>query len=254
MMGHIISVINQKGGVGKTTTAVNLSAFLAGKGYRTLVIDEDSQGNATSGLSMDRSLFTSTLYDVLINDVPAKTAIYKTGVKRLFLLPSSIDLAGAEVEMVQMKDRETLLRRKIQPVRKDYDFILIDCPPSLGLMTVNALTAAEKVLIPIQAEFYALEGLTQLVRTVGTVGDSLNPSLDILGILLTMFDGRTNLAMQVAGEVKRYFGDKVFRTVIPRSVKLSEAPSFGEPIAVYAPKSKGAVAYMSLCEEVLKRV
>lgn len=253
-MGHVISVINQKGGVGKTTTAVNLSAFLAGKGYKTLLIDEDSQGNATSGLFMDRSQFSHTLYDVLINDAPAETAVYKTGVEKLFLLPSSIDLAGAEIEMVQMKKRETLLRRKIKPLKGEYDFILIDCPPSLGLMTVNALTAAGQVLIPIQAEFFALEGLAQLVQTVETVSDSLNPSLTILGILLTMFDGRTNLAMQVAGEVKKYFGDKVFRTVIPRSIRLSEAPSYGEPIAVYAPKSKGAVAYKSLCEEVLQRV
>lgn len=253
-MGLIISVINQKGGVGKTTTAVNLSALLAEKGYKTLLIDEDSQANATSGLSMDPSRFSNTLYDVLINGVPPAHAIYKTGVKRLSLLPSTIDLAGGEVELVQMKDRETVLRRAIYPVKKDYDFILIDCPPSLGLMTVNALTAADAVLIPIQAEFFALEGLTQLVRTVNTVAESLNPKLSILGILLTMFDGRTNLAMQVAGEVREYFAGKVFKTVIPRSVRLSEAPSFGEPISVYAPKSKGAVAYEALCEEVLKRV
>lgn len=253
-MGTIISIINQKGGVGKTTTAVNLAAYLAEAGRRTLLIDEDAQGNATSGLSMDPSRFETTLYDVLIDGVPAEEAVYRTEVKKLSLLPSSIDLAGAEIEMVDMEERETLLRRVIEPIRDAYDFILIDCPPSLGLMTVNALTAADRVLIPIQAEFFALEGLSQLVKTVHTVKKRLNPNLELLGILLTMYDGRTNLAAQVSEEVKKYFGKKVFKTFIPRAVKLSEAPSFGEPIALYAPKSKGAAAYKSLCQEVLKRV
>ncbi len=253
-MGRIISIINQKGGVGKTTTAVNLAAYLAESGRRTLLVDEDAQGNATSGLSMDASRFETTLYDVLIDGVPAEEAVYRTAVKKLSLLPASIDLAGAEVEMVELPERETLLRRVLAPLREKYDFILIDCPPSLGLMTVNALTAADAVLIPIQAEFFALEGLSQLMKTVQAVKKRLNPELALLGILLTMYDGRTNLAVQVSEEVKKYFGKKVFKTFIPRAVKLSEAPSFGEPIAVYAPKSKGAAAYKSLCQEVLKRV
>lgn len=253
-MGRIISIINQKGGVGKTTTAVNLAAYLAEAGRRTLLIDTDAQGNATSGLSMDSSRFVHTLYDVLIDGVPAENAVYRTEVKRLSLLPASIDLAGAEIEMVDMDERETILRRRLAPLRNAYDFILIDCPPSLGLMTVNALTCADGVIIPIQAEFFALEGLSQLVKTVNTVKKRLHPELELLGILLTMYDGRTNLAVQVSEEVKKYFGKKVFKTFIPRAVKLSEAPSFGEPIAVYAPKSKGAAAYRSLCQEVLKRV
>lgn len=253
-MGKIISIINQKGGVGKTTTAVNLAAYLADSGHRTLLVDEDAQGNATSGLSMDTSRFDATLYDVLIDGVPAEEAAYRTEVKKLSLLPASIDLAGAEVEMVDMPDRETLLRRVLAPLRDRYDYILIDCPPSLGLMTVNALTAADAVLIPIQAEFYALEGLSQLMKTVQAVKKRLNPELELLGILVTMYDGRTNLAVQVSEEVKKYFGKKVFKTMIPRAVKLSEAPSFGEPIVRYAPKSKGAAAYKSLCQEVLKRV
>lgn len=253
-MAIVIGVINQKGGVGKTTTAVSLSAYLAAAGKRTLLVDEDSQGNATSGLTMQKDGFLHTLYDVLVNDVPPKDAVYKTAVKRLSLLPSSIALAGAEIELVEEEGREMRLRCALDTLRDDFDFILIDCPPSLGLMTVNALTAADTIIIPIQAEFYALEGLTQLVKSCETVTRKLNPSLTILGILLTMFDGRTNLSIQVAEEVKKYFGQKVFRTVIPRTVKLSEAPSFGEPISIYAPKSKGASAYKSLCREVLKRV
>ena len=252
-MGKIISIINQKGGVGKTTTAVNLAAFLADKGYKTMLVDADSQGNTTSGLSKDVE-FEETLYDVLLNDVSIEEAVVKTDIKKLSILPASIDLAGAEIEMVSMEKREFLMKRKLDQVRDKYDFILIDCPPSLGLMTLNALVASQEILIPIQAEFYALEGLSQLVKTVQVVTRKLNPGLSILGILLTMFDGRTNLSLQVADEVKKYFGNKVFRTVIPRSVKLSEAPSFGEPILTYAPKSKGAEAYKKLCREVIKRV
>lgn len=251
-MGVIISIINQKGGVGKTTTAVNLSAYLAERGKKTLLIDEDSQGNSTSGLSKDVE-FKKNLYDVLLDDGDPKDAIVKTAVKKLFLLPSSIDLAGAEMELAGEEKREFLLKRKIESLKEEYDYILIDCPPSLGLMTLNALVASDSILIPIQAEFYALEGLSQLVKTVQIVSRRLNPSLHILGILLTMFDGRTNLSIQVAEEVKKYFGSRVFRTVIPRTVKLSEAPSFGEPIMTYAPKSKGAEAYKKLCREVLKR-
>ena len=251
-MGTIISIINQKGGVGKTTTAVNLAACLADKGHRTLLIDEDSQGNSTSGLSKSVD-FEKSLYDVLLDDEPVENAIVKTAVKKLHLLPASIDLAGAESEIAPLPDRESLLKKKIESLREDYEYILIDCPPSLGLMTLNALVASDSIIIPIQAEFYALEGLSQLVKTVQVVSRRMNPRLHILGILLTMFDGRTNLSLQVAEEVKKYFGSKVFRTVIPRTVKLSEAPSFGEPILTYAPKSKGAEAYKKLCREVLKR-
>ena len=198
--------------------------------------------------------FKETLYDVLLDDASIEEAVVKTDIKKLSILPASIDLAGAEIEMVSMEKREFLMKRKLDQVRDKYDFILIDCPPSLGLMTLNALVASQEILIPIQAEFYALEGLSQLVKTVQVVTRKLNPGLYILGILLTMFDGRTNLSLQVADEVKKYFGNKVFRTVIPRSVKLSEAPSFGEPILTYAPKSKGAEAYKKLCREVIKRV
>lgn len=251
-MGTIISIINQKGGVGKTTTAVNLAAYLADKGKKTLLIDEDSQGNSTSGLSAEVT-WKGNLYDVLLDDQPVEEAIVKTAIKKLWVLPSSIDLAGAEIEIAGVPERETLLKRKIEALKESYDYILIDCPPSLGLMTLNALVASDSIIIPIQAEFYALEGLSQLVKTVQIVSRKLNPSLHILGILLTMFDGRTNLSIQVAEEVKKYFGSKVFKTVIPRTVKLSEAPSFGEPILTYAPKSKGAEAYKKLCREVLRR-
>lgn len=251
-MGTIISIINQKGGVGKTTTAVNLSAYLADKGKKTLLIDEDSQGNSTSGLSRSVT-FDKSLYDVLLNDISPEEAVVKTAIRKLHLLPASIDLAGAEIEIAPLAEREFLLKRKIEPLREQYDYIIIDCPPSLGLMTLNALVASDSIIIPIQAEFYALEGLSQLVKTVQVVSRRMNPHLHILGILLTMFDGRTNLSLQVAEEVKKYFGSKVFRTVIPRTVKLSEAPSFGEPVLTYAPKSKGAEAYKKLSREVLKR-
>lgn len=252
-MGHVISIINQKGGVGKTTTAVNLAAYMADRGQKLLLVDADSQGNATTGLSLDNT-FDHDLYDVMIGGTPAKEAIRKTKQKRLHLLPASIDLAGAEIDMVSLPDREGLMKRTLSPLKDAYDFILVDCPPSLGLMTLNALTASDYVIIPIQAEFYALEGLASLTRTIDVVTRRLNPSLSILGILLTMFDGRTNLSIQVADEVKSYFGSKVFKTVIPRSVKLSEAPSFGESILTYAPKSKGAEAYKKLSREVLRRV
>lgn len=252
-MGLVIGIINQKGGVGKTTTAVNLSACLAQCGKRVLLVDADSQGNATSGLCLSKD-FSHTLYDVLMNGTPPEEAILETGVKNVSLLPSTLALAGAEVELVGEIGREQALRRALDAVRERYDFILMDCPPSLGLLTLNVLTAADRIIIPLQAEFYALEGLAQLMKTVETVSRRLNPELTIMGLLLTMFDGRTNLSEQVRNEVKTYFGKKVFHTVIPRSVKLSEAPSFGQPITVYAPKSKGAKAYESLCREVLKRV
>ena len=231
-MAKIIGIINQKGGVGKTTTAVNLSAFLAKHSRRVLIVDTDSQGNATSSLSMERRHFDPDIYDVMMGNAPVEEAIVDTDMKRLFLLPASMNLAGAEIEMVGMENRETILKRILSQVRDKYDYIIIDCPPALGLMTLNVLTAADSVIIPIQAEFYALEGLSQLVKTIHAVTKNLNPDLDILGILLTT----------------------VFKTVIPRSVKLSEAPGFGQPITLYAPKSKGGVAYKKLSREVLKRV
>lgn len=253
-MAKIIGIINQKGGVGKTTTAVNLSAFLAKHSRRVLIVDTDSQGNATSGLSMERRHFDPDIYDVMMGNAPVEEAIVDTDMKRLSLLPASMNLAGAEIEMVGMENRETILKRILSQVRDKYDYIIIDCPPALGLMTLNVLTAADSVIIPIQAEFYALEGLSQLVKTIHAVTKNLNPDLDILGILLTMYDGRTNLSVQVRDEVESYFGDTVFKTVIPRSVKLSEAPGFGQPITLYASKSKGGVAYKKLSREVLKRV
>ena len=251
-MGKIISIINQKGGVGKTTTAVNLGAYLADKGHKTLLVDADSQANSTSGLTVHKK-YDTDLYDVLMRHKNLDDAIYKTQVKKLHLVPASMNLAGVEMEIASMPDREQLLKNVITPVKDKYEFILIDCPPSLSLMTINALVAADEILIPIQAEFYSLEGLSQLVRTVRIISRKQNPGLRILGILLTMFDGRTNLSLQVEEEVKKYFGSKVFKTVIPRSVKLSEAPSFGEPILTYAPKSKGAEAYKKLSREVIKR-
>lgn len=253
-MGKIIGVINQKGGVGKTTTAVNLAAFLAKAGRKVLLIDTDSQGNATSGLSMERHRFVVDIYDVMMDETAVTEAIYPTSSKRLFLLPASMNLAGAEIEMVAMEEREYILKNIFDKIQSDFDYLIIDCPPALGLMTLNVLSAADSIIIPIQAEFYALEGLSQLVKTIRSVTKNLNPDLDILGILLTMFDGRTNLSLQVQQEVKDYFGDIVFKTVIPRSVKLSEAPGFGQPITTYAPKSKGGTAYKKLCREVLKRV
>ncbi len=253
-MGKIIGVINQKGGVGKTTTAVNLAAFLAKAGRKVLLIDTDSQGNATSGLSMERRRFVVDIYDVMMGETAVTEAIYPTSSKRLFLLPASMNLAGAEIEMVAMEEREYILKNIFDKIQSDFDYLIIDCPPALGLMTLNVLSAADSIIIPIQAEFYALEGLSQLVKTIRSVTKNLNPDLDILGILLTMFDGRTNLSLQVQQEVKDYFGDIVFKTVIPRSVKLSEAPGFGQPITTYAPKSKGGTAYKKLCREVLKRV
>lgn len=253
-MGKIISIINQKGGVGKTTTAVNLAAFLSDSGKKILLVDSDSQGNATSGLLIDKNKIEHDLYDVLTDSIEIESSILKHDLKNLSLLPSSINLAGAEIEMALMEKREFILKDKLSKIKENYDIILIDCPPSLGLITLNALVASDQVIIPIQAEFYALEGLSHLVKTIDTVKRKLNRRLEIAGILITMFDGRTNLSMQVAQEVKEYFGNKVFRTVIPRTIKLSEAPGFGESILTYAGKSKGAEAYRKFSREVLKRV
>jgi chromosome partitioning protein len=253
-MSHVIAIANQKGGVGKTTTAINLGAALAVAEKRTLVIDIDPQGNATSGLGVgDRSL-RPTIYSVLIGQRPIHEAILKSvHFPHLDVVPSTRDLVGAEIELVSAISRETILRGAMEHIREEYDYILVDCPPSLGLLTLNTLTAADSVLIPIQCEFYALEGLSQLLNTVRLVQKGLNPSLEIEGVLLTMFDKRLNLSKQVAEEAREYFGPKVYRTAIPRNVRLAEAPSFGQPIVEYDVVSAGAEAYLELAGEVIER-
>ncbi|NLP00170.1 MAG: ParA family protein [Clostridiaceae bacterium] len=250
-MAKIIAIANQKGGVGKTTTAVNLSACLGVKGKKVLVIDIDPQGNTTSGLGIDKNSVKSSIYDTIINEVPIEDTMIETQIKGLFLSPSNINLAGAEVELVSVLSRETRLKFALDEIENKFDFIVIDCPPSLGLLTVNALTAADTILVPIQCEYYALEGLSQLMNTVKIVQKHLNKTLRVEGVVLTMFDARTNLSIQVVEEVKKYFGNKVYRTIIPRNVRLSEAPSYGLPIILYDAKSKGAECYMELAEEVI---
>ena len=250
-MSKIIAVVNQKGGVGKTTTAVNVSTILAKKGKKVLLIDSDPQGNATSGVGIDKNTEKS-IYDVIINDVEINEAIVQSPIKNLYVCPSNINLAGAEVELVPMMSREQKLKEKLEKVENDFHYIIIDCPPSLGLLTINAFTASNSLLIPIQCEYYALEGLGQLINTVNLVRKQLNKTLYIEGVVLTMNDARTNLSNQVIKEVKTYFKDNVYKTIIPRNVKLSEAPSFGMPITVYAPKSKGARCYEKLTNEIIK--
>jgi chromosome partitioning protein len=247
---RIISIANQKGGVGKTTTAVNLGAALAEQGFRVLVVDLDPQGNATTGLGISHRNVEGSIYDVIMNDTPLDDCVEPTSVKNLFVCPATIDLAGAEIELVPAFSRELKLKRALQGARDDYDFTLIDCPPSLGLLTVNGLAASDDVLVPIQCEYYALEGLGQLLRNVALVKSNLNPDLDVRGIVLTMYDARTRLAVQVEREVREHFGPKVYRTVVPRTVRISEAPSFGEPIIVFDTSSRGAVAYRELAKEV----
>ena len=251
-MGKVISIANQKGGVGKTTTSVNISTILAKKGKKVLMIDTDPQGNATSGLGIDKNVNFS-IYDVIINDVEIDNTIQQTMVKKLEVCPSNINLAGAEVELVSMEDREYKLKEKIDSQKDKYDYIIIDCPPSLGLITLNAFTASDSVLIPVQCEYYALEGLGQLLNTIQLVQEHLNENLQIEGALLTMFDARTNLSNQVVREVNKYFENKVYKTVIPRNVKLSEAPSYGMPISIYDPRSKGAKSYDKFVKEFLKK-
>jgi len=247
---RVIAIANQKGGVGKTTTTVNLSAALAEQDHRVLVIDLDPQGNATTGLGINGRELDHSIYDVLLNDVDLADCIEPTSVLNLFCAPASLDLAGAEIELVPAMSRETRLLRAIAEVRDDYDYIIIDCPPSLGLLTVNALAAATEVMVPIQCEYYALEGLAQLTRNIDLVQRNLNPQLELSLIVLVMYDGRTKLGEQVAAEVREHFGDRVCRNVIPRSIRLSEAPSFGQPITVFDSSSKGAVAYRELAREV----
>jgi len=253
MSAITVAIANQKGGVGKSTTAINLGAGLAFQGERILLLDLDPQGNTTSGLGIDRAAIEYSTYDVLVEDVAIEDAIEPSSVRDLFVVPATIELAGAEIELVSMFSREARLGNAIKDTVDDFDFVLIDCPPSLGLLTVNGLAAADQVLIPIQCEYYALEGVSQLLRNVQLVQRNLNPQLEVEGVVLTMYDGRTTLAADVVAQVREHFGETTYRTVIPRTVRLSEAPSYGEPIEAYDPMSRGAIAYRELAREFRRR-
>jgi chromosome partitioning protein len=249
----IVAIANQKGGVGKSTTTINLGAGLAFQGERVLLVDIDPQGNTTSGLGIDRAAIEYSTYDLLVEDVAIEDAIEPSSVRDLFVVPATIELAGAEIELVSMFSREARLGNALKPIADDYDFVLVDCPPSLGLLTVNGLAAADEVLIPIQCEYYALEGVSQLMKNIQLVQRNLNPQLNVEGVLLTMFDGRTTLAADVVAQVREHFGETTYRTIIPRTVRLSEAPSYGEPIEAYDPMSRGAIAYRELAREFRRR-
>ena len=253
-MSRIIALVNQKGGVGKSTTAVNLGAALAVHGQRVLVVDCDPQGNTTTGFGIDKSALTQCIYDVLVQEAALDDVVQRTELDSLMLVPATINLAGAEIELVSALSRETRLRQALAPVASCYDYVLIDCPPSLGLLTVNALTAAKEIVIPVQAEYYALEGLTQLTKIVHRVREALNPTLHVSGVLVTMYDGRTRLAVEVLDELERYFPEQMFKTQIPRNIRLSEAPSFGKPVILFDIKSRGAQAYLSLAKELAERI
>jgi chromosome partitioning protein len=252
-MGKVVTIVNQKGGVGKTTTAINLAAGVAVAECSSLLIDTDPQANTTSGLGVDAREDVKNIYDVLVNDLDPHLVVVKTEMPYLSLLPSNINLVGAEVEMVEMENRERLMQEVVEKVRREYDYLFIDCPPSLGLLTLNALVAADAVLIPVQCEYYALEGLSQLLNTIRMVQQGLNPKLEIEGVLMTMYDSRLRLSNQIVEEVKKHFGEKVYQTVISRNVRLSEAPSYGKPVLLYEAVSSGARNYMELAREFLKR-
>jgi len=250
-MGRILAITNQKGGVGKTTTAINLAASLAMDERRVLLVDIDPQANAGSGLGVAGDSTERSIYEVLVDEVPIREAILESGIKHLYLIPAGQRLSGAEIELVNMEHRESRLRMALEPVRDEFDYILIDCPPSLGLLTLNTLTAADSVVVPLQCEYYALEGLSQLLQVIRLVQQKLNPSLRMEGVLLTMYDGRLNLCQQVEEEARKFFAERVYKTVIPRNVRLSEAPSFGKPAVVYDPGCTGSVSYRSLAKEVI---
>ena len=252
-MGRVIAVANQKGGVGKTTTAINLSACLAEKGQKVLAIDMDPQGNMTSGLGIDKDEVEKNIYDLMIGQAGVDEVLQKEAIENLDVIPTSIDLSAAEIELIGVDDKEFIIRNAVQPIKDDYDYIIIDCPPSLSMLTINAMTTADSVLVPIQCEYYALEGLSQLIHTVELVKERLNPVLEIEGVVFTMYDARTNLSLQVVENVKENLQQNIYKTIIPRNIRLAEAPSYGMPINLYDPKSTGACAYQRLAAEVMNR-